>query len=155
MVCSSYVKCDCPFGPTVTEFSSCLCLRCYRKREMSHKINVVSSKSVRLGSASLNHDRQKTGGKVCSNFKCTCKGYQHKGISTRSVCDGWPALRPIQPSLQWVPGALFPGVAFQGREADPLLPSTAVVKTSYTPVGLHGLLQEYLDVIYIMTYMRK
>jgi hypothetical protein len=29
-----------------------------------------------------------------------------------------PALRPAQPPIQWVPGAVFLGIKRQGREAD-------------------------------------
>jgi hypothetical protein len=60
--------------------------------------------------------------------------------------DGWPgidpwqrkiflfstasrlALGPTQPSVEWVPGALSPGVKQQGREADHPPPSGARVK---------------------------
>jgi hypothetical protein len=37
-----------------------------------------------------------------------------------------PVLRPTQPAIQWVPGALSPGVKRPGREADHSLPSSAV-----------------------------
>jgi hypothetical protein len=39
-----------------------------------------------------------------------------------------PALRSIQPSIQWVLGALFPGLERLGREADHLPPTSAAVK---------------------------
>jgi hypothetical protein len=39
-----------------------------------------------------------------------------------------PALRPIQPPIHWVPGALSPGVKRPGHEADHLPPSSAEVK---------------------------
>jgi hypothetical protein len=42
------------------------------------------------------------------------------------------ALGPTQPSIQWVPGALFPGVKWQGHEADHVPPSSAEVKNSGT-----------------------
>ena len=48
-----------------------------------------------------------------------------------------PALRPIQPPAQWVPG--FPeGKERAGRDADPSLPSSAAVKKekSYTSTSL-------------------
>jgi hypothetical protein len=38
------------------------------------------------------------------------------------------ALRPTQPPIQWVPGALSMGVKRQGREADHSPPSSAEVK---------------------------
>jgi hypothetical protein len=38
------------------------------------------------------------------------------------------ALRPTQPPVQWVPGALSLGVKQQGREADHSSPSSAKVK---------------------------
>jgi hypothetical protein len=38
------------------------------------------------------------------------------------------ALGPIQPPIQWVPGALSLGVKRQGREADHSSPSSAEVK---------------------------
>jgi len=38
-----------------------------------------------------------------------------------------PALRPIQPPVQWVPD-ISRGKERQGRDADPLSPSSAVVK---------------------------
>jgi hypothetical protein len=39
-----------------------------------------------------------------------------------------PVLGPTQPSIQWVLGALFPGVKRQGREADRSPPTSAEVK---------------------------
>jgi hypothetical protein len=44
-----------------------------------------------------------------------------------------PALGPTQPPIQWVPGALSPGVKRQGREADHSpLASAEVKKMIYT-----------------------
>jgi hypothetical protein len=39
-----------------------------------------------------------------------------------------PTLRPTLPPIQWVPGALSPGVNRQGREADHSPPSSAEIK---------------------------
>jgi hypothetical protein len=39
-----------------------------------------------------------------------------------------PALRPTQPPIQWVPGALSPGLKRQGREAENSPPTSAEVK---------------------------
>jgi hypothetical protein len=39
-----------------------------------------------------------------------------------------PAPGPIQPPVQWVPEALFPGVKRQGREAEHSSPTSAEVK---------------------------
>jgi hypothetical protein len=39
-----------------------------------------------------------------------------------------PALGPTQPPIQWVPGALSPGVKRPGREADHPPPTSAEVK---------------------------
>jgi hypothetical protein len=39
-----------------------------------------------------------------------------------------PALGPTQRPIQWVPGALSPGVKRQGREADDSQPTSAEVK---------------------------
>jgi hypothetical protein len=39
-----------------------------------------------------------------------------------------PTLEPTQPLIQWVQGALSPGVKRQGREADRSPPSSAEVK---------------------------
>jgi hypothetical protein len=55
-----------------------------------------------------------------------------------------PALGPIQPPIQWVPGALSLGVKRPVREADHSPPSSAEVKnawsyTSTSPIRLHGL----------------
>jgi hypothetical protein len=46
-----------------------------------------------------------------------------------------PAVEPIQRRIQWVPGALSPGIKQQGHEADHSPPSSAEVKNewSYTP----------------------
>jgi len=45
-----------------------------------------------------------------------------------------PVLRPTQPPVQWVPGALTPGIKQLGHEADCSPPSSAKVKNacSYT-----------------------
>jgi hypothetical protein len=47
-----------------------------------------------------------------------------------------PSVEPTQPPIQWVPGALSPGVKRPGREADRSPPSTAEVKKkwSYTSI---------------------
>jgi hypothetical protein len=45
-------------------------------------------------------------------------------FSTSSI----PALGSTQPPIQWVPGALSPGVKWSGREADHSLPASAEVK---------------------------
>jgi hypothetical protein len=42
-----------------------------------------------------------------------------------------PALGPTQSPIQWVPGALSPGVKLQGREADHLPPTSAEVKNTW------------------------
>jgi hypothetical protein len=48
-----------------------------------------------------------------------------------------PTPRITQPPIQWVPGALSPGVRQQGREADNSPPTSAEVKKmwiyTYTP----------------------
>jgi hypothetical protein len=41
------------------------------------------------------------------------------------------ALGPTQPPIQWVPGALSPGVKRPGREADHLPPTSAEVKKTW------------------------
>jgi hypothetical protein len=38
------------------------------------------------------------------------------------------ALGPTQPPIQWVPGALSPGIRRPGSETDPSAPASAVVK---------------------------
>jgi hypothetical protein len=42
-----------------------------------------------------------------------------------------PALAPIQPPIQWVPGVLSPGVKRSGSEADRSLPTSAEVKKTW------------------------
>jgi hypothetical protein len=54
-----------------------------------------------------------------------------------------PALGSTQPSIQWVPGALSPGVKRPEREADHPPPNNAEIKkmwiyTSTPPIRLHG-----------------
>jgi hypothetical protein len=48
-------------------------------------------------------------------------------FSTSSI----PAQGFTQPPIQWVPGALFPGVKQPGREADHSPPTSAVVKKTW------------------------
>jgi hypothetical protein len=43
-----------------------------------------------------------------------------------------PALGPIQPPNQWVPGAVTPGVKWPGRKADHSPPSSADVKNEWS-----------------------
>jgi hypothetical protein len=64
-------------------------------------------------------------------------GVKNFGFSTASR----PALRPTQPPIEWVPGALHPGVKRPGREADNSPPTSAEVKktwiyTSTSPLRL-------------------
>jgi hypothetical protein len=54
-----------------------------------------------------------------------------------------PALRPTEPPIQWVPGALFLGVNRPGREADHSPPYSAEVKECvelylHSPICPHG-----------------
>jgi hypothetical protein len=42
-----------------------------------------------------------------------------------------PALGPTQPPIQWVSGALSPGIKRPGREADYSPPTTAEVKKTW------------------------
>jgi hypothetical protein len=49
----------------------------------------------------------------------------HFSISSR------PPLRPTQPPIEWVPGALSPGVKRSGREADHWPPTSAEVKKTW------------------------
>jgi hypothetical protein len=56
------------------------------------------------------------------------------------------ALGSTQPHIQWVPGALFPGVKRQGREADCSPPTIAEVKTMwiYTSIPPYAFMAECL-----------
>jgi hypothetical protein len=54
------------------------------------------------------------------------------------------ALQPTQPPIQWIPGALFLGVKWMGREADHSPPSSTKVKEwmelyLHSPTCLHGM----------------
>jgi hypothetical protein len=53
-----------------------------------------------------------------------------------------PALKPTQPPIQWVLGALSLGIKQPGREADHSPPSTVEVKNGGTrsplPIRFHG-----------------
>ena len=71
-------------------------------------------------------------GPRCSVGITTAYGLDGPGIDSRCGRDfphlSRPALRPIQPSVHWVPG-LFPGGKVRpGHEADPSPPSSVVVK---------------------------
>jgi len=55
-----------------------------------------------------------------------------------------PALDPVQPPVQWVPGALSQGVKRPGRKADHSLPSSTEVMNAWRyistlPVRFHGM----------------
>jgi hypothetical protein len=43
-----------------------------------------------------------------------------------------PALGPIQPAIQWILGALSPGIKWLEREADHSPPSNAEVKNAWS-----------------------
>jgi hypothetical protein len=62
----------------------------------------------------------------------------HFSISPR------PALGSTQTPIKWVPGARFPGVKRQGREADRSPPTSAKVKKCGSihplPIRLHGVM---------------
>jgi hypothetical protein len=47
-----------------------------------------------------------------------------------SISSG-PTLRSVQPPIQWVLGALYPGVKRQGREADHSPPAITKIETTY------------------------
>jgi hypothetical protein len=57
-------------------------------------------------------------------------------------------LGPTQPPVQWVLGALSPGVKRPGREADHSTPTSAEVNWIYTPtppIRFHGVILNYLS----------
>jgi hypothetical protein len=58
-----------------------------------------------------------------------------KGIFLFSTASR-PALGPTQP-IQWVPGVLFPGVMWAGREVDHSPPSSAEVKNAWSLDSAH------------------
>jgi hypothetical protein len=65
------------------------------------------------------------------------------------------ALGPTQPPIQWVPGALSPGVKWPGHEADYSPPSSAEVKNAWhymstLPPTRHfrGMLVKHRDNLY-------
>jgi hypothetical protein len=57
-----------------------------------------------------------------------------------------PVLGPTQPPIQWVPGALSPGVKRQAREADHSSPASAEVKRRliYTSTSLYAFMTQCL-----------
>jgi hypothetical protein len=63
-------------------------------------------------------------------------------VGSRIFAVSIQALGPTQPSIEWVPGALSPGVKRRGREADHSPPTSAEVKKIWiytpTPICLHG-----------------
>ena len=73
----------------------------------------------------------------------TDNGMDGPGIESRSGRDfphlSRPALGPIQPPVQWIPGLSW-GKVWSGRDADPYIPASAVVRkwqsyTSTPPMG--------------------
>jgi hypothetical protein len=58
-------------------------------------------------------------------------GLDDRGIGVTFSCRADPALGSTQPPIQWVPGALSPGVKRPGREADHTLPTSAEVKKTW------------------------
>jgi hypothetical protein len=70
---------------------------------------------------------------------------QYYGNPKQIIQMSKPVLRPTQPRIQWVPGALPLGVKRPGREANHSPPSTVEFKnvwscTSTLPICLHGVL---------------
>jgi hypothetical protein len=57
---------------------------------------------------------------------------QHTKQGARDFLISRPAQRPIQLPVQWVPGALSPGLKRQGREANHSPPSSTEVKNGGT-----------------------
>jgi hypothetical protein len=108
-------------------------------------------------------------------YNCCQMGWNSSvGIATRYGLDGpgiesrWegrdfphpsrPALGPIQPTIQWVPG-LFPGGKVAGAWRWPTTSSSAEVKErvqlySSPPLGLHGLFEGELY-LYLYLYLLK
>jgi hypothetical protein len=60
-----------------------------------------------------------------------------------------PDRRSTQPPIQWVPGALSPGVKQPEREVDHSPPTSTEVKKMWiytsTPIRLHGVVLNYLS----------
>jgi hypothetical protein len=68
-----------------------------------------------------------------------------------------PALGSTQPPTQWVPGALFPDVKQQEREADHSSPTSVEVKQmwiykSTPPIHLHGVVLNSLSTGTTLTF---
>jgi hypothetical protein len=63
-----------------------------------------------------------------------------------------PALGSTQPPIQWVPGALFPGVKRPGREADHSPPASAEAKKNwiYTTSPPYAFIEGQLYLIMIL-----
>jgi hypothetical protein len=66
-------------------------------------------------------------------------------------------LRPIQPHIQWVPGAFSPGVNQSGHEADLSTPSSAEINECsyattlpYTFTACTGIIHLYVTFTYIL-----
>jgi hypothetical protein len=60
-----------------------------------------------------------------SEFESRGRKYFHVSMSSR------PALGPTQPPMQWVPGALSPGVKRPRREADHSPPTSTNAKKTW------------------------
>jgi hypothetical protein len=56
-----------------------------------------------------------------------------------------PTLGPTQPPIQWVPGALSPGIKRPDREADHSDPSSAEVKNAWSYGAIRGCIQKFPD----------
>jgi hypothetical protein len=57
------------------------------------------------------------------------QGSSHNKVRSFYFCKSFRlALGPTQPPIQWVPVSLFPGVKWQGREADHSPPNNAEVR---------------------------
>jgi hypothetical protein len=84
-------------------------------------------------------ERQIQQERIIRNFK---SNYGLKGPGSITGIASTPAMGPIQPSIQWIPETLSPGLKPQGREADHSPPSSA--DESYTSTLPHVFMEQCL-----------
>jgi hypothetical protein len=76
---------------------------------------------------------------IATRYRLDCRGsIPGKGKIFLFSKASRPALRPIRPPIQWVPGTLSPGLKQRGLEANHLSPSSAQVKNCGAMLPLHG-----------------
>jgi hypothetical protein len=79
----------------------------------------------------INNTKYREDHRLATGWTAEGSEFESRRGKTFLLSSSRPVLRPIQPPIQWVPGALPPGVKMTGREAHHSPPTSAEIKNTW------------------------